>query len=195
MCNKKLSNNGFSLPLIILLATVFLSILVTLYYFFYYNKNISVNNSAENNTKNQVSPIDCSKDGDIDSCESLKWLNNARKERGLSEITKDETLCKLAKDISASVIKGDNSKEVFVLQTYLDNLLNDKKYDYISRNKDRSTIQVDGFKAGTQYKDTWDFRFNRGLERFDKGCIVYSELNNSGGFWRVVLFLDSGTGN
>ena len=33
------------------------------------------------------------------------------------------------------------------------------------------------------------------ISRFDKGCVVYSELNNNGGFWRVVLFLDSGTGN
>jgi hypothetical protein len=191
MFNKKLSNNGFSMLIVILLAVLTLSILGGGYYFFFYSKNKS-NNLTVNKT-NEESSIDCSKESDVNGCESLKWLNNARKERGLSPIIKDETLCKLGKDISDSLVMGANSKQIYDTDTYLRNLLNDKKYDYITRNQDRYNSQVSFYSEELGYKEAWKATYKQGLDRFDKGCIVYSELNNKG-FWRVVLFVDSGTG-
>ena len=169
------------------MVVLILGISGSVYYYYFYNKSGSSIKLPENKTANNSN--DCSKDEDVNGCESLKVLNKLRAEKGLSEITKDENLCNLAKNISEIISMQNKFSSENEINIFLRNLINDKKYDYIT-NSDNYSAEVKIFKEENITSDIWGAKYNYGAIRYDRGCIRYSEVKNKQ-FNRVVLLLES----
>lgn len=186
---KPLNNKGMSILVIILIVAVISGIAGAVYL-------LTLNKSMPSNPENKTvinlenKDNDCSKDEDVNGCESLKVLNKLRVEKGLSEITKDDTLCNLAKNISEVASMQNKFSSENEINIFLRNLINDKKYDYI-KNSDSYSAEVKFWEDEENIKsDIWGAKYNYGAIRYDRGCIRYSQVKNKK-FNRVVLLLES----
>ena len=187
---KPLNNKGMPILVIILIVAVISGIAGAVYL-------LTLNKSMPSNPENKTvinlenKDNDCSKDEDEYGCESLKFLNKGRAERGLSEITEDDKLCNLAKNISELIsAQQDKLSSDIEIGIFLQNLINDKKFDYLTIDNVKSYSQANIYGEEYRNSEVWGARYDKGLGRYDRGCIRYSEVKNKK-FNRVVLLLES----
>ena len=110
MFNKKINNQGISMPIIILLILLILGISGSVYYFYFYNKNQSNIKVNESDKESTVKDKKWECDNNLYKCQTIQKINEVRKNNNLPEFMVNKDLCEAARQIAINISFTEEDK-------------------------------------------------------------------------------------